>query len=102
MTVKNEDTLRKHLDAVDRMERKFKMTTAFAGVVAFFTYGSFFYLSGKADIRLVLVFAVVSLSIGMAGAANALHLRIAQMTNVILKAIELSSRQQDGAAADQR
>ena len=95
MSGNNEDTLRKHLDAVDRMERKFKITTAFAGLVALFTYGSFFYLAGRADIRLVLIFAVVSLSIGMAAAANALHLRLAQMTNAVLKAIELSSRQQD-------
>jgi len=95
MSINTEDTLRRHLDAVDRMERKFKITTAFAGVVAFFTYGSFFYLASRADIRLVLVFAVVSLSIGMAGAANALHLRIAQTANRILKAIELSTRQRD-------
>ena len=93
MTVKNDDTLRKHLDAVDRLERKFKITTGFAGVVTVFTYGSFFYLSGTADIRLVLVFAVASLSIGTALAANALHLRVAQMANRILKAIELSSQQ---------
>src|SRR5215467_10410634 len=94
MSANTEDTLRKHLDAVDRMERKFKITTAFAGIVALFTYGSFFYLAGRADIRLVLIFAVVSLTICIAGAANALHLRIAQVTNTILKAIELSSRQQ--------
>jgi hypothetical protein len=95
MSANAEDTLRKHLDAVDRMERKSKITTAFAGVVAVFTYGSFFYLSGTADIRLVLVFAVASLSIGTALAANALHLRVAQMVNRILKAIELSLRQQE-------
>ena len=47
----------------------------------------------KADIRLVLIFAVVSLSAGTAAAANALHLRIAQVANRILKAIELSSRE---------
>ena len=95
MTTNTDDTLRKHLDAVDRMERKFKWTTAFAGVVGVFTYGSFFYLAGKADIRLVLAFVVVTLSMGIAMAANALHLRVAQMANRILKAIELSSRRQD-------
>jgi len=95
MTGNTDDTLRKHLDAVDRMERKFRWTTALAGVSTLVAYGSFFYLAGKADIRLVLIFVVVSLSMGTAAAANALHLRIAQMANRVLKAIELSSRQQD-------
>jgi len=95
MPAHTEDTLRKHLDAVDRMERKFKWTTAFAGVVAVFTYGSFFYLSSKDSVRLVLPYAVLSITMAVAAAANALHLRVAQMTNRILKAIELSSRQQD-------
>jgi hypothetical protein len=93
MSANTEDTLRKHLDAVDRMERKFKISTAFAGVVAVFTYASFFYLSTKDDLRLLLVFAVVSLTIATALQANALHLRVTQMANRILKAIELSSRQ---------
>ena len=95
MTANTEDALRKHLDAVDRMERKLKWSTAFAGVVAVFIYGSFFYLAGKADIRLVLIYVVVSLSMAIAMAANALHLRIAQVGNRILKAIELSTRQHD-------
>jgi hypothetical protein len=92
MNVKNEDALRKHLDAVDRMERKFKLTTALAALTVVVGYGSFFYLAGRADIRLVLMFVVVSLSAGMAAVANALHLRIAQTANRILKAIELSAR----------
>jgi hypothetical protein len=95
MPAKSEDTLRKHLDAVDRMERKFKWTTVFAAVVTVFIYGSFFYLAGKADLRLVLIYVVVSLSMAIGMAANALHFRIAQMTNKVLKAIELSSRQQE-------
>jgi hypothetical protein len=93
MSANTEDSLRKHLDAVDRMERKFKMTTALAASAVVVGYGSFFYLADKADIRLVLIFAVVSLSAGTAAAANALHLRIAQVANRILKAIELSSRE---------
>src|SRR5207245_4791054 len=38
MPTHTDDTLRKHQDPVDRMARKFKWTTAFAGVVAVFTY----------------------------------------------------------------
>ena len=92
MSDNTEDSLRKHLDAVDRIERKFRRSLALAGVSSLVAYGSFFYLLGKADIRLVLGFVVVALSMGTATAATGLHYRMTQMTNAILKAIELSAR----------
>ena len=92
MSVTPKDSLRRHLDYVDRQERKFKWTMAFAGLVAVFMYGSFFYLAGKrADIYLMLDFVVVTTAITIAATAQGLHLRMTQLTNRILKAIELSA-----------
>ena len=94
MTVNAEDSLRKHLDAVDRLERRFWRTSAFAAVVAVFSYGSFFYLNGKgADIRLILDFVVVTNAIGTALISNVLHYRMTSLANTILKAVELSARE---------
>jgi hypothetical protein len=46
-------------------------------------------------VRLVLAFGVLSISMAVVAAANALNLRLAQLTNTTLTAIELSSRQQE-------
>jgi hypothetical protein len=93
MSPDTEDTLRKHLDAVDRIERRFKRVLVFAGLSSIVAYGSFFYLSAHgADIRMLLTFVVVTSAMGSAAAATGLHYRLMQMTNAILKAIELSVR----------
>ena len=93
MSANTEDSLRKHLDAVDRIERRFKRVLVFAGLSTIVAYGSFFYLSSKgADIRQLLSFVVVTSAMGSALAATGLHYRMMQMTNAILKAIELSVR----------
>ena len=92
MTVNSEDSLRKHLDAVDRLERRAKRTSAFAGLIAVLMYGSFFYLAGKADIRMVLIFVVVTLGMHISLAINVAYRGMTQMTNTILKAIELSAK----------
>jgi len=93
MTANSEDALRKHLDAVDRLERKFTRTKIFAALVTVFIYGSFFYLSAKgAEIHLMLTFVVLTLTMQTALVTQTLHQIVAQMTNTVLKAIELSSR----------
>lgn len=94
MSANSEDTLRKHLDAVDRIERRFKRLLVLAGLSSIVAFGSFFYLSSKgADIRQLLTFVVVTSAMGSAAAATGLHYRMTQMTNAILKAIELSARE---------
>jgi hypothetical protein len=92
MAVTPEDSLRKHLDYVDRQERKFKLTTVFSGLVMVFTFGSFIRLATKhEDIYLVLIFVVVNTAIMVAAAAQGVHLRMTQLTNRVLKAIELAA-----------
>ena len=94
MTVSAEESLKKHLDAVDRLERKFKFTRAFAAVVAVFIYGSFFYLSSKrADLYLVLTYLLLAITMQVALVTQVLHLHVATMTNRVLKAIELAARE---------
>ena len=92
MTDNTADSLRKHLDAVDRMERKLKLTSIFAGLITAFMYISFFYLAGKAALPLVLIFVVVTIGMHVSLGIVNVHRSMAQMTNTILKAIELSAR----------
>ena len=94
MTVSAEESLKKHLDAVDRLERKFKFTRAFAAVVAVFIYGSFFYLSAKrTDLYLVLTYLLLAITMQIALVTQVLHLHVATMINRVLKAIELAARE---------
>ncbi len=94
MSANTEDSLRKHLDAVDRIERRFKRKLAFA---AGCRASSATALSSICQ-RRRRTFANARLrrrdvGDGHGAAATGLHYRIAQMTNTILKAIELSSRE---------
>ena len=95
MSANTEDTLRQHLDAVDRYERKYKRTFVGAGVACMILYAAFFYFAvhdeggsqrGRVLFGLMLAFA-------FAGTVNGLYFHITRMTNRILKAIELLSRE---------
>ena len=97
MAVNPEDSLRKHLDAVDRLERKFKWGKALGAFSAVVSYVSFFILASKhEDIYLVLGFVVVTHAITIGLAQVTAHLTITQFTNRILKAIELSAAERKG------
>ncbi len=94
MSANTEDTLRQHLDAVDRYERKHKWIWRGASVVAMSLYAAWFYLTvhegGTPRVRLL--FGMM-LAFVAAAAINGLYFHITHMTNRILKAIELLTRE---------
>ena len=95
MSANTEDTLRQHLDAVDRYERKYKWTFISAGVACMSLYAAFFYFAVHDDgsTQRVRVLFGLMLAFGFAGAINGLYFHITRMTNRILKAIELLTRE---------
>jgi hypothetical protein len=94
MSAKPEDSLRQHLDAVDRYERKHKWIWRGSSVVAMSLYAAWFYLTvhegGTPRVRLLFGMTLAFIA---AAAINGLYFHIAHMTNRVLKAIELSSRE---------
>ena len=94
MSANTEDTLRQHLDAVDRYERKHKWIWRGASVVGMSLYAAFFYLAvheGSTP-RVRALFGMM-LAFVFAAAINGLYFHITHMTNRILKAIELLTRE---------
>jgi len=94
MSANTEDTLRQHLDAVDRYERKHKRLWIGAGVVGMSLYAAFFYLVvHEGGTQRVGVLFGLMLAFSAAAAINGLYFHITHMTNRILKAIELLTRE---------
>ena len=95
MSADTENTLRKHLDAVDRYERKYKWTFIGAGVACMSLYAAFFYFAvhDEGGSQRVRVLFGLMLAFAFAGAINGLYFHITRMTNRILKAIELLARE---------
>jgi hypothetical protein len=95
MSAKTQDTLRQHLDAVDRYERKYKRTFVGAGVAWASLYAAFFYLAvhDKGSTQRVGVLFGLMLAFAFAAAINGLYFHITRMTNRILKAIELLTQE---------
>ena len=95
MSANTEDTLRQHLDAVDRYERKHKRLWIGAGIVCMSLYAAFFYFAvhdqGRTQ-RVGVLFGLM-LAFGAAAAINGLYFHITHMTGRILKAIELLTRE---------
>jgi hypothetical protein len=91
-----DNTLRQHLDAVDRYERKYKRNWIGAIVVCMSLYAAFFYFAVHDEGRTqpVGVLFGLMLAFAFAGAINGLYFHITRMTNRILKAIELLAREQ--------
>jgi len=94
MSANTEDTLRQHLDAVDRYERKYKRIWIGAGVVGMSLYAAFFYLAvHEGSTQRVRALFGMMLAFVAAASINGLYFHISRMTNRILKAIELLRRE---------
>ena len=91
MPADTKDTLRQHLDAVDKYEHKYKRTFMSAVVIWMSMYAAFFFFAvhDKGGSQRVSVLFGLMLAFAFAGAVNGLYLHITRMTNRILKAIEL-------------
>jgi cystathionine beta-lyase/cystathionine gamma-synthase len=93
MTEHTEQLLKKSLDSIDGLRRRWIVTVIITAALSQAAWLAFAFNAERAEIRTVILLATLALAMCVFGGVFLLVLHVTRMTHRILQAIELTARQ---------